>query len=426
MKDSEKNERISNLKNIMNNVKEDSNKNELEEEKFHSPFEKELDKENTDFTNEKKSKAQEDGFTPKFKSKIGKKSDETEINDEFIYKPSDDSNENIEEETLIDEKFMVKPNKKNECFQELDFSEDEDGDINSIKNNFKDDIDSSKEEEIIEDNTDSPKEEEIIKDKDNTDSPKEEEIIENKDNTDSPKEEEIIENKDNTDSPKEDKDNKKEKESEFEYNQIDNILNYKLGKIHLIAFLGIILGIIFILISALMFFGSSDRVVDNVISGEVNVSGIFFLLIGIIIIIFSIFKAFSLKNPFGDLASSMDKLETNNQNKKNKKNKTSEILKEPPIDREKYKIGEFDLKTLELTKPAQKTESTKTKDTPPKEEIIEEKEEITEKTEVKENNIESKSIDDIFSDLEEVEDLDESIPIVSVDEKINSSKKKEE
>ena len=411
MKDSEKNERISNLKNIMNNVKEDSNKNELEEEKFHSPFEKELDKENTDFTNEKKSKAQEDGFTPKFKSKIGKKSDETEINDEFIYKPSDDSNENIEEETLIDEKFMVKPNKKNECFQELDFSEDEDGDINSIKNNFKDDIDSSKEEEIIEDNTDSPKEEEIIKDKDNTDSPKEEEIIENKDNTDS---------------PKEDKDNKKEKESEFEYNQIDNILNYKLGKIHLIAFLGIILGIIFILISALMFFGSSDRVVDNVISGEVNVSGIFFLLIGIIIIIFSIFKAFSLKNPFGDLASSMDKLETNNQNKKNKKNKTSEILKEPPIDREKYKIGEFDLKTLELTKPAQKTESTKTKDTPPKEEIIEEKEEITEKTEVKENNIESKSIDDIFSDLEEVEDLDESIPIVSVDEKINSSKKKEE
>jgi hypothetical protein len=28
--------------------------------------------------------------------------------------------------------------------------------------------------------------------------------------------------------------------------------------------------------------------------------------------------------------------------------------------------------------------------------------------------------------LEEVEDLDESIPIVSVDEKINSSKKKEE
>jgi len=353
MKDSEKDERISNLKNILGNVKKDSEKKENNDDNQVSQLKEESDEiVEKDFGDD----------LINYEEDPKSESEEDEIDDEFIYTPSQNSDDEeiIEESSKIDEKFIIKTEDDDE-FPEIDFTKDEKGDISSIKNNFKDDIDLFEDEE--EDS-----------------------------------ESELSDNLDVTE-------------------QINNIFNYKIGKINIIYIIGILLGVVLVSLSIMTFFGNSDRVFDNVTSGENSVIGIIYLFLGLIILISSVFKAFSLKNPFGDLASSLDGLE---KTPKKKKEETPEILKEPPIDREKYKIGEFDIKTLKSTsKPTQKKVETEV--------VVEEEiKEVEKEAPKKVDSIEEKSIDDIFSELDQVEKIDETIPIISLDDKIEKTSKKDE
>ncbi|WP_409200171.1 hypothetical protein [Methanobrevibacter sp. DSM 116169] len=310
MKDSEKDKRISNLKNIMNNVKKEDSDNADEKDVYStSEFE--------EFHEGKK-----DSVSYLFNNNEEEEiEDEDIIDDEFIFNPSKSSDATIlEDESEIDEKFIIKTHDEKEDFEKIDFSED-DEDMNSLKNTFKDDED-------IED--------------------------------------------------------EKETEGEFPLKFLNKLYDYKITNIQIIFILGILLGILLIIISALMFFGNADRVIDNVASGENNVAGIIFLFLGIIITILSIFKAFSLKNPFGDLVSSIETLE---KVEDKKEDDVPEILKEPPIDRSKYKIGEFDKDSLRPTKKSP------------------------------EKDLE----DEDFSKIEEAE----SIEIVSIDDKFNDSSDEE-
>jgi virulence-associated protein VagC len=369
MKDSdEKEKRISHLKDIMSSVKK-IDEEEYDYEEDEKPV-FQLEEETEELI-----EPLEDDF--EFEKKEEEIIETNEIDDEFIFNPSKSSQDAvILKDNEIDDDFIVKTD-DNDIFPEIsDFKEDKNGDFKSIENTFRDD-------EVLED-----------------------------------------ENPDD----------------DVLYNQLTKITTWKLRNISVLGILGIFIGVCFIISALFVVSGGSSRIVDNVVSGELNGTGVFLLFIGVILLIFSIYKTFSLKNPFGDLASSMDNLEKDNTKKikkhSSREEPTTTKIKEPPIDREAYKIGEFDIASIKsnLKNPRSKLESYEHTTSSIKKH---EKEEVREKPlpkktniekEIDSDDVETQSIDDIFANLEEVEDLETSIPIVSVDEKVekNSSKKNKE
>jgi ABC-type multidrug transport system fused ATPase/permease subunit len=190
--------------------------------------------------------------------------------------------------------------------------------------------------------------------------------------------------------------------------QFDNLVNYKIGKRPILSIIGFILGIFLIIASVYILCVSSQKIVDNVVSGETNVSAVIIAIFGILILIFSIYKMFSLKNPFNDLANSIEEIENKETDKKPKAPPTKSQVTEESIDREAYKIGEFSLSSIKTSSKKsdlekdinlEKKESTSNED----EKIDNEKEES-----------DSKSIDDIFAEIEEIDE----IPIVAIDKKM--------
>ena len=115
MKDSkEKEHRISNLKNMINNVKEDNDEKALEYDDI------EEDSELIDYLNEE---------TINY--------DELEIDDEFIYRPGDEDVEAINlEENPIDENFLIKAPDETENNKLNDIDELNDDIMGDISENF--------------------------------------------------------------------------------------------------------------------------------------------------------------------------------------------------------------------------------------------------------------------------------------------------
>ena len=184
--------------------------------------------------------------------------------------------------------------------------------------------------------------------------------------------------------------------------------------------------------SLIMFTGASDRVIDNVSSGQHNSIMVFTIILGILFVIIGAYKIFGFKH--------VDKLADSIKNIDNKEKSEKEEIKKPkekiipksniPLDKESYKIGEFDIGEFKenLKKPVSKiNESTKTKQTtlddvpPAKERAQEEKglsQEEIEEIEYEKASLDNESIDDIFSNVEEIDE----IPIVSVDSKKKNKK----
>ena len=320
MKDSkEKEHRISNLKDMINNIKEDDKPSQYDDDI-------EEDNELIDYLNEDPTDY-----------------DKLKINDEFIYHPGDEDSDAFNlEENPIDEDFIIKTPKT---------EEDEDND------------------EEYEDFSDA-----IIGD--------------------------ISEN-------------------------FDNVVNAKIKGRPLSAIVSTILGVIFIVISAFIFESRSDRVIDNVVAGESSFMFVIFLIVGMLLLIFGIYKLFNVKNPFKNITDGIDSIEK----EKDKKTETPKEKPSPkaipkskiPLDKESYKIGEFDIGDLKtsLKKPAaskkNKSDSENIDDLPP----AKEKEKVLSKEELEyeQAKLESESIDDIFAEVEDIED----IPIISID----SEEKKE-
>ena len=243
--------------------------------------------------------------------------------------------------------------------------------------------------------------------------------------------------------------------------QFNNIVHARVGNYPIMAVVSLAVGIILLIVSIfLLSTQTSERVIDSVASGELNVIIVIAAFIGILLIIIGIYKLFSLKNPFGDLTKKIDNIE-----KEEKKTKKEPQIKEEekkvipkskiPLNREDYKIGEFDISSIktnfkesssdiEEIKAIKSEKPTFNKTTSVDKEINEEepthkeeeniepvKEEKEEKKtdndkedeEYKKAQLDNESIDDIFSGIEEIED----IPIISVNSKDKkSSDKKEE
>ena len=208
----------------------------------------------------------------------------------------------------------------------------------------------------------------------------------------------------------------------------DNLLNAKIGGTPVSGIVSLAIGILLLIGSIIMFIGASDRVIDNVTSGEHN-SIVAVMIIGVLLVIIGAYKIFGFKQA-DKLASSIKNIDKEEKAEKKEIEKPKEKIipkSNIPLDKESYKIGEFDIGEFKenLKKPVSKLEGvTHTKqatldDVPlPKERPEEEKglsQEEIEEIEYEKASLDNESIDDIFSSVEEIDE----IPIVSVDSKKN-------
>ena len=205
----------------------------------------------------------------------------------------------------------------------------------------------------------------------------------------------------------------------------DNMVNFKIGEKPILAIVSLILGIIFIVASVIVFNSGTDRIVDNVVSGENNFLVVLLIIIGALLIIYGLFKILNVKNPFDSMFDSMNEDEEPDE----KLQKAEEKPEEPtipksniPLDKESYKIGEFDMDELKssLKKSFSKTvkksdeksdeseEEIDVENLPPAREkdpddkgLI--KEEIEER-DYEQAQLDGESIDEIFADVEDLKD----------------------
>lgn len=206
----------------------------------------------------------------------------------------------------------------------------------------------------------------------------------------------------------------------------DHIINAKVGRTPVLAIISSFLGLMLIVIGAIIFSSRSDRIIDNVVSGETNFISVIFFIFGLFLLIYGIYKIIGFRNPLEGISNSIDSIE------KDEKDQKSSSQEEPdqkiipksniPLDKESYKIGEFNIKDLKnkLKKPSKpKKQTPPTQEEldkiPPAREKSEDKKGLTaeeiEEIEYEQVVLEGESIDDIFAEVEDIED----IPIISVD-----------
>lgn len=325
MKDSkEKEHRISNLKSMINHVKDEDEPQPLDDLEEDSELIEYLNEDAVDF-------------------------DKLEIDDEFIYHPGDEDTNAVNlEEDQIDEDFIIKAPKTEDIDESDEIQEvDEFGDdlVGDISENF------------------------------------------------------------------------------------DNVINARIGGKPILAIVSTALGVILLIISAFIFQSRSDRVIDNVVAGETSFIFIIFLILGLLLLGYGIYRLFNISNPLSRMTDSIDSIEKD----KDDDDKTETPKEKPspkvipkskiPLDKESFKIGEFnrdDLKTT-LKKPADSISKPKVKedleDIPPAKEKPDEKKGLTseeiEDMEYEQVKLDTESIDDIFAEVEDIDDL----PIISIDSK---------
>ena len=207
----------------------------------------------------------------------------------------------------------------------------------------------------------------------------------------------------------------------------DNIFNSKIGKTPILGIFTSILGLIFIGISIVIFQSRSDRVIDNVTSGENMFMVVIFLILGVFLLIYGIFKITGWKTPLSSVSERIDSLgendvkeEEDNNDESDKSQKTKVLPKSNiPLDKDSYKIGEFEMGELK-SKLKKDEEEPISKLTPKAKEKNNEKESKAEsQPEPKQNEEltadepdeyeviehEGESIDDIFADVEEMDNV---------------------
>jgi hypothetical protein len=206
----------------------------------------------------------------------------------------------------------------------------------------------------------------------------------------------------------------------------DTVINAKIAGRPILAIASTILGIVLVIISIFIFQSRSDRVIDNVVAGESSFMFIVFLAIGALLLIYGIYKLFNIKNPFDSYTKGIDSIEDDDD-----ENNAPQIKKEKPspkvipksniaLDKESYKVGEFNLDDLKknLKKPTNSKNKAKVQenieDIPPAKEKSPKKKELTaEEIEYRKAKLDGESIDDIFAEVEEIDEL----PIISIDSK---------
>ncbi|WP_298500685.1 topoisomerase IV [uncultured Methanobrevibacter sp.] len=206
----------------------------------------------------------------------------------------------------------------------------------------------------------------------------------------------------------------------------DNFINAKVGRTPVLAIISAFLGLLLVAIGAFIFSSRSDRVIDNVVSGETNFISVIFFIFGLLLLIYGLYKIIGFRNPLEGITNSIDSIEKDEKDKKTsaKEEPDPKVIPKSniPLDKESYKIGEFNIKDLKNKlrkpskpkKPAPPTQEELDK-IPPAREKPEDKKGLTadeiEEIEYEQAVREGESIDDIFAEVEDIEDM----PIISVD-----------
>jgi hypothetical protein len=202
----------------------------------------------------------------------------------------------------------------------------------------------------------------------------------------------------------------------------DNLVNIKIGKRPILAIVSLILGIVFIVASVLVYNSGTDRIIDNVVSGENNFLVVILIIIGILLIIYGIFKIFNFKSPFDNMLESINEAEKEKESLKKVDEKEEKTIPKSniPLDKESYKVGEFDMNELKnsLKDSFSKTTNSSQDQSPDDEEDIDVenlppareksddekgliKEEIEER-DYEQAKLDGESIDEIFADVEDL------------------------
>lgn len=205
----------------------------------------------------------------------------------------------------------------------------------------------------------------------------------------------------------------------------DNLINIKIGEKPILAFVSLILGIIFIIASIIVFNARTDRIIDNVVSGENQFIMVVLILIGVLLIIYALFKIFNIKSPFENMMESISEVEEEKESLKKVEDEEQVLPKSNiPLDKESYKIGEFNMEELKnnlkssFSKTVDNTKKTPKKETTTEEINVEDlpsareksddkkgliKEEI-EEIDYEKAKLEGESIDEIFAEVEDLPD----------------------
>ena len=78
----------------------------------------------------------------------------------------------------------------------------------------------------------------------------------------------------------------------------DRVVHAKIGRTPILAIVSTLLGLLLLVISAIVFSSRSDRVIDNVVSGESNFISVIFLIFGLLFLIYGIYKIIGFINQF--------------------------------------------------------------------------------------------------------------------------------
>ena len=115
----------------------------------------------------------------------------------------------------------------------------------------------------------------------------------------------------------------------------DNLINAKIGRTPVIGMVSAILGLIFIVISAIIFSSRSDKVIDNVISGESTFMSVIFAILGLLLLLYGLYRVIGFKNPLSSISNSIDSIDQDNVKKQEPETDDNIIPKSNiPLDKE--------------------------------------------------------------------------------------------
>lgn len=200
-------------------------------------------------------------------------------------------------------------------------------------------------------------------------------------------------------------DKDKDYDDEFMSKQLDSILKTSIGRFPVLPIIGTVIGILLVIFGIITLDDISQRVIDNVVSGETSVEAIILLVLGVIILLVSVIKLFNIKTPLSDLGKEIDNIVTDTTIKTTEDTDTNFFdefdKKEIEEDLKKLKktvnpsIFKNKIKKSEVKKSTSK-QSTLDEHIPPAKKIDKEEEE-----EYRRARLDTESIDDIFKDIEE-------------------------
>ena len=216
-----------------------------------------------------------------------------------------------------------------------------------------------------------------------------------------------------------------EEEEDYISDKFDKAFSLAVGDYSVFAVIGLLIGVILIVV-AIPLSLSTERIFDNVMAGETGASAAILILFGILLIIVSVSKLTSIKFPFNNTFDKMKDIDE--ENTKSPKSNKKDIIEQKPLanDHKKVKkIGEFDISNIkekidnvnskiDEEKPKKKIHPKNKSSTETNEEISGEEPQLTEEEkEYEKAKLDTESIDDIFADIKEIED----VSVINIDSK---------